>query len=43
MYVAVFIIVAALVYGSFIVANNTGTCRFIDVQPDIHTGGRPPF
>lgn len=43
MYLAVFVVVAVLVYGSFLVANNTGTCRFIDAQPDIQTGGRPPF
>ena len=42
-YIAVFITVAVLVYGSFLVAQSTGSCRLIDEQPDIQTGGRPPF
>ena len=43
MLLGVFLVVALLVYGSFMIANATGTCRVIDVQPDIQTGGRPPF
>lgn len=43
MYLGVFLVVAVLVYGSFVVAESVGTCRFIDEQPDIQTGGRPPF
>ncbi len=42
-YLGVFLVVAVLVYGSFLVAESTGNCRFIDIQPDIQTGGRPPF
>ena len=42
-YIGVFVVVCVLVYGSFAVADMTGTCRFIDVQPDIQTGGNPPF
>lgn len=42
-YIGVFVVVCVLVYGSFVVADMTGTCRFIDVQPDIQTGGCPPF
>ena len=43
MLLGVFLVVALLVYGSFMIADATGACRFIDVQPDIQTGGRPPF
>jgi len=43
MYIGVFIVACVLVYGSFVVADMTGTCRFIDAQPDIQTGGCPPF
>ena len=43
MYISVFMLVAALVYGSFVVAESTGNCRFIDVQPDIQTGSAAPF
>ena len=42
-YIGVFLTVAVLVYGSFLIAQSTGSCRLIDVQPDIQTGGRPPF
>ena len=42
-YLGVFLVVAVLVYGSFLVAETTGTCRMMDVQPEIQTGGRPPF
>ena len=42
-YIGVFVVVCVLVYGSFAVSDMTGTCRFIDVQPDIQTGGNPPF
>ena len=42
-YIGVFVVVCVLVYGSFAVADMAGTCRFIDVQPDIQTGGNPPF
>lgn len=42
-YITVFIVVAILVYGSFLIAQSTGSCRLIDEQPDIQTGGRPPF
>ena len=42
-YIGVFVVVCVLVYGSFAVADMAGTCRFVDVQPDIQTGGRPPF
>lgn len=42
-YLGVFLVVAVLVYGSFLVAESTGTCRMMDVQPEIQTGGRPPF
>ena len=42
-YIGVFLIVATLVYGSFVVAESTGNCRFIDVQPDIQTGSAAPF
>lgn len=42
-YISVFLLVAALVYGSFIIAESTGNCRFIDVQPDIQTGSTAPF
>lgn len=42
-YLCVFLVVAILVYGSFAIADNVGTCRFVDVQPDIMTGGAAPF
>jgi hypothetical protein len=42
-YIGVFLTVAVLVYGSFLIAQSTGSCRLIDEQPDIQTGGRPPF
>ena len=42
-YIGIFVVVAVLVYGSFVVAQSTGSCRFIDEHPDIQTGSRPPF
>lgn len=42
-YIGVFVVVCVLVYGSFTIADMAGTCRFVDVQPDIQTGGCPPF
>jgi len=42
-YLGVFLVVAVLVYGSFLVAESTGNCRMVYAQPDIQTGGRPPF
>ena len=42
-YLCVFVVVAVLVYGSFTIADSVGTCRFVDVQPDIMTGGSAPF
>lgn len=43
LYIGVFLVAATLVYGSFVVAESTGNCRFIDVQPDIQTGSVAPF
>lgn len=43
LYINVFMLVAVLVYGSFLVAESTGNCRFIDAQPDIQTGSTAPF
>ena len=42
-YISVFLVVAVLVYGSFVISESTGNCRFIDVRPDIQTGSAAPF
>ena len=42
-YLGVFITAALLVYGSFLVAEGTGECRFAEPPVEIQTGGRPPF
>lgn len=42
-YIGVFLVVAVLVYGSFVISESTGNCRFIDVRPDIQTGSAAPF
>jgi heme A synthase len=43
LYIGVFTIVTVLVYGSFVISESTGNCRFIDAQPDIQTGSTAPF
>lgn len=43
LYIGVFTVVTVLVYGSFVISESTGNCRFIDVQPDIQTGSAAPF
>jgi hypothetical protein len=42
-HLGVFVVVSVLVYGSFAIADNVGTCRFVDAAPDIQTGSSPPF
>ena len=42
-YLGVFIIVALLVYGSFMISISTGECKLIEQNIEIQTGGRPPF
>ena len=42
-YLMVFLVVAVLVYGSFLIAQNGGGVRYANLQPEIQTGGRPPF
>ena len=42
-YLGVFIIVALLVYGSFMISISTGECKLIEQNVEIQTGGRPPF
>ena len=42
-YLAVFVVVAVLVYGSFMVAHNSGGVKYTSPNPEIQTGGRPPF
>jgi hypothetical protein len=42
-HLGVFVVVSVLVYGSFAIADNAGTCRFVDAAPDIQTGSSPPF
>ena len=40
---AVFLVVAVLVYGSFVIAESGGGVKYASPQADIQTGGRPPF
>ena len=42
-YLMVFLIVAILVYGSFVIAESGGGVKYASPQADIQTGGRPPF
>ena len=42
-YAFVFIVVAVLVYGSFLAAESAGECKFVEENVEIQTGGRPPF
>lgn len=42
-YLMVFLVVAVLVYGSFVIAESGGGVKYASPQADIQTGGRPPF
>lgn len=42
-YLMVFLVVAVLVYGSFVIAESGGGVKYASQQADIQTGGRPPF
>jgi len=42
-YLMVFLVVAVLVYGSFVIAESGGGVKYTSPQADIQTGGRPPF
>ena len=42
-YLMVFLVVAVLVYGSFVIAESGGGVKYAAPQADIQTGGRPPF
>jgi len=42
-YLMVFLVVAVLVYGSFVIAESGGGVKYATPQAEIQTGGRPPF
>jgi hypothetical protein len=42
-YLMVFLVVAVLVYGSFVIAESGGGVKYAAPQAEIQTGGRPPF
>lgn len=42
-YLMVFLVVAVLVYGSFVIAESGGGVKYAVPQAEIQTGGRPPF